>query len=316
MRYRPELKVVDCTIRDGGLTNDSHFDLETVRAVYQAACGAGVDYVELGYRNCKKQFSPEQYGKWRFCDESDLRAATDGIDPKSTKIAVMQDAHKANAADILPFEESVVDLIRVATYVKDIDKAVFLANSATGKGYDCTINIMAISHEGPPTLDMALQQIEEDTQVKAVYIVDSFGALYSAEVHFLVEKFQMYLKTKEVGFHGHNSLQLAFSNTIDAIVKGVNWVDGTFMGLGRGPGNCPLELLLGFVTNPRFEVLPALKVITEHIAPLREQIAWGYQIPYMLSGQFDKHPLQAMQWMAGPEKDDFVKFYQQLTYEG
>ena len=151
--YRPQIRVVDCTIRDGGLTNDSHFSLETVRAVYAAVCASGVDYVELGYRNSKEMFDPAEFGPWRFCDEDMLRQATDGIDPRSTKLSVMQDAHKAVPEDVLPADESVVDMIRVATYVKDVDKAIRLAQNATEKGYECTINIMAISHEGSPFLD-------------------------------------------------------------------------------------------------------------------------------------------------------------------
>ncbi|MCD6364842.1 MAG: nucleoid-structuring protein H-NS, partial [Planctomycetes bacterium] len=99
--YRPEIKVVDCTIRDGGLTNNSNFTHETVRAVYKAICASGVDYVELGYRNGKRMFSTDEYGPWRFCDEEHLRSVVDGIDPKTTKIAIMQDAHKADAEDIL-----------------------------------------------------------------------------------------------------------------------------------------------------------------------------------------------------------------------
>ena len=194
--FRPEIKVVDCTIRDGGLTNDSHFTLETVRAAYKAACDAGVDYVELGYRNSKKMFPPSEYGLWRFCDEENLLRAVDGIDRRGTKLAVMQDAHKADPDDVLPRDKSVVDMIRVTTYVKDVDKAIRLANNATDKGYECTVNIMAISKEGGPFLDEALQQLEAETKALAVYVVDSYGALYSEEVHFLVEKFQMYLKTK------------------------------------------------------------------------------------------------------------------------
>ena len=130
--YRPEIKVVDCTIRDGGLINDSKFDLDIVRTVYKTACDAGLDYVELGYRNSDKMFSREKFGPWRFCDEKDLRAATEGIDKKDTKVAVMQDAHKAFAEDVLPAEESVIDMIRVATYVKDVDKAIALAAKFVG----------------------------------------------------------------------------------------------------------------------------------------------------------------------------------------
>ena len=313
--FRPEIMVFDCTIRDGGLANDSHSTLETVRAVYEAVCRSGVDYVELGYRNSKEMFSPSEFGPWRFCDEDDLAKVTEGIDPGNTKIAVMQDAHKACAEDVLPTDESAVDMIRVATYVKDVDKAINLANNATDKGYDCTLNIMAISHAGGPLLDEALQQIEEETSAKAVYIVDSFGALYSEEVHFLVERFQMFIKTKEVGVHFHNHQQLAFANTIEGVIKGANFLDGTLYGLGRAAGNCPLELLFGFLKNPKFNIVPLLKVIGEKILPLREGIDWGYHIPYMLSGVLNIHPRDAMNWMNGPNKDDLVAFYKDVSDE-
>ena len=313
--YRPEIKVVDCTIRDGGLMNDSQFPLETVRAVYKAVCEAGVDYVELGYRNSKEMFSPDEFGPWRFCDEDQLRRAVDGIDGYNTKVAIMQDAHKAIAEDILPAEESVVSLIRIATYVKDVDKAIHLANNATEKGYDCTVNIMAISREGPPFLDEALQQIEEETKALAVYVVDSYGALYSEEVHYLVERYQMYVKTKEVGGHFHNAQQLAFGNTIESIIKGANYVDGTLLGLGRGAGNCPLELLLGFLKNPKFEIRPLLEAIQKVILPLQETLTWGYHIPYMVSGMLNQHPREAMAWIAGENPHDFVGFFRRVTEE-
>ncbi len=313
--FRPEIKVVDCTIRDGGLANNSNFSLETVHGVYEALCASGVDYVELGYRNSKKMFSTDEFGPWRFCDEADLRKVVEGVDPGTTKICVMQDAHKAEAEDVLPSSESVVDMIRVATYVKDVDKAIHLANNATEKGYDCTINIMAISHEGPPFLDEALQQMEEETSAKAVYVVDSFGALYSEEVDYLIERYRMYIKTKEIGVHFHNNQQLAFANTIEGIIKGANYVDGTLYGLGRAAGNCPLELLLGFLKNPKFNIVPVLDAVAKVILPLKKEIEWGYHIPYMLTGILDQHPQEAMEWMDGPDKDNFVEFYQQITEE-
>ena len=310
--YRPELTVLDCTIRDGGLMNNSKFPPEMVRAVYEAICASGIDYVELGYRNSKKLLSPGEFGPWRFCDEDNLRAVTEGIDPRGTKLAVMMDAHKSCADDILPRDQSVVDMIRVATYVKDVDKAIFICRAATDLGYEATINIMAISQEGGPHLREALQQIEEETKARAVYVVDSYGALYSEEVHFLVETYQMCIKTKEIGVHMHNSQQLAFANTIEGIIKGANFVDGTLFGLGRGAGNCPTELLLGVLKNPKFELLPLIKAISEHILPLRGQIDWGYHLPYMLTGMRNLHPQAAIEWMASDKKDDLVGFYKVL----
>jgi 4-hydroxy 2-oxovalerate aldolase len=311
--FRPEIKVVDCTIRDGGLANDSQFELKTVQAVYAAICASGVDYVELGYRNSKDLFPPTEFGAWRFCDEDMLRKVTEGVDANGTKIAVMQDAHKAVAEDVLPADESVVDMIRVATYVKDVDKAIHLARNAHDKGYECCINIMAISIEGSQFLDEALQQIEEETDALAVYVVDSFGALYSEEIDYYVEKYQKYLKTKEVGVHCHNNQQLAFANTIQGIIKNANYVDGTLYGLGRAAGNCPLELLISFLKNPKFNILPIVKVISETILPLQKEIEWGYHIPYMLTGILNQHPLAAMKWMKTDQRDEFVDLYNELT---
>jgi 4-hydroxy 2-oxovalerate aldolase len=314
--FRPEIKVIDCTIRDGGLTNNSHFTLDTVRAVYRAICEAGVDYVELGYRNNRKMLGGgEEFGVWRFCDEKHLRNVTEGISPGGTKISLMMDSHKASTDDLLPKSESVADMIRVATYVKDVDKAIHLANDAHAKGYETAINIMAISHEGGPLLDEALQQIEAETKVKAVYVVDSFGALYSEEVHYLVERFRMYIKTKEIGVHFHNNQQLGFANTIEGIIKGANYLDATLYGLGRAAGNCPLELLLGFLKNPKFRLLPILEVIGRFIMPLRNEIDWGYSIPHMLTGVLDRHPESAIRWMGGKNPHDYAEFYKRLTEE-
>ena len=314
--YRPEIRVVDCTIRDGGLTNDSFFEADIVRAVYKAACTAGIDYVELGYRNNREMLAPDEFGPYRFCDEETLKAATDGIEPtKGTKLAVMMDAHKSSPDDVPPKSESVIDMIRVATYVKHVDRAIALSNCATEQGFETTINIMAISQEGAPFLDEALQQIEAETAALAVYVVDSYGALYSEEVHFLVEKYQMYVKTKEIGVHMHNNQQLAFANTIEGIIKGANFLDGTLYGLGRGAGNCPTELLVGFLKNPKFDLVPLLDVVSEHILPLTKTIEWGYRVPYMLTGIRDLHPREAIRWMAGPEKDDFVNFYKRLEID-
>ena len=316
--YRPQIKVCDCTIRDGGLMNNSHFSLKDVQSIYRALTEAGVDIIELGYRNSKTFFSPDKYGAWRFCDEKMLKQAADGVQ-KTAKIAIMQDAHKAHAEDIQPKSESIVDLIRVATYVKDIDKAIKLANNATDKGYEATINIMAISHVLERDLDEALQQIEEETSIVACYIVDSFGALYSEDIDYLVHKFQRYLRTKEIGIHCHNQMQLAFANTIEGIIKNVNYLDGTLYGLGRAAGNCPLELLMGFLKNPKFDIRPILSIIENTVLPMRSSMEWGYTIPYMLSGMLNMHPQDSMdllerskQAATGDPTTAFVTFYEKM----
>jgi len=310
--YRPEIKVLDCTIRDGGLANDSHFPLEVVRAVYKACCDSGIDYVELGYRNSKEMFDPKAFGPWRFCDEKDLRAATDGIANSGTKICVMMDAHKSDPADILPCEESVVDTIRIATYVKDIDKAIAIENVAHDRGYETTINVMAISIETDWELDPALEQVEKETHVVACYVVDSFGGLYSEQVDYLVEKYQRLMPSREVGIHMHNNQQLAFANTIEGIIKEANYLDGTIYGLGRASGNCPLELLLGFLKNPKFDLRPVLDCVAQVIRPMEKDLDWGYMVPYMITGVLNQHPRSAMAALKSDARDDYRTFYDKM----
>lgn len=319
--FRPEIKVCDCTIRDGGLMNSSNFSLETVRNVYKAACASGIDYVELGYRNSRDMFDPAEFGPWRFCDESMLRQVIEGVEKNhGTKIAIMQDAHKAVAEDVLPREESVIDMIRVATYVKDVDKAIFLANSAHEKGYETAINIMSVSNVNERELDEALAQIEAETQVKVVYIVDSFGAMYSEDVEYMINKFRSILKTKEIGIHCHNQQQLGYANTIEAIIRNVNYVDSTLYGFGRAAGNCPTELLIGFLKNPKYNIRPILEVIGTDIMPIRETMHWGYSIPYMIAGMLNLHPQEAMNMMK-LEQDDhadkfkYAQFYDKMVEE-
>ncbi len=309
--FREEIKVLDCTIRDGGLINKHDFDHRLVREVYRAISEAGVDYIEIGYKNSRKFFSPEDYGPWKFCDDDDIRRVIEGIESK-TKISVMVDVGRVNLDDVKPADESPVDVIRTASYVKDIDKAIYMTNHFAEKGYETAINIMAISRDRGPELDEALHQIEGEAKVDVVNIVDSFGALYQENIEDLVKRFKSIVKTKGIGFHGHNPQQLAFSNTIEAIIHDANYLDATVFGIGRGAGNCPLELLLGFLKNPKYDIRPILDLISKEFIPLREKIEWGYIIPYAVSGMLNVHPKAAMALRDSEEKENYKDFYNSL----
>ena len=313
--YREKIKVLDCTIRDGGLINNHHFDHAFVREVYKAVSMAGVDYMEIGYKNSRELFSPKEYGPWKFCDDEDIQKITEGIE-STTKISVMVDIGRVNVEDVKPKSESPVSLIRVASYVKDIDKAIWMVNHFNEKGYETTINIMAISRDQGPELDEALHQIEGESSADAIYIVDSFGALYQEPVEHLVKHFKSILKTREVGFHGHNNQQLAFGNTIEAIIHGANYLDATVYGIGRAAGNCTLELLIGFLKNPKYDIRPILDLISGQFISLREKIEWGYIIPFAIAGIMNEHPKAAMTLRKSENKENYREFYESFTNMG
>jgi len=158
--YREQIKVLDCTIRDGGLINNHYFTDDFVRAVYHALSKSGVDYMEFGYRSSRELFPPEDYGAWKYCDDDNIRKVIDGI--------------------------------------------------------------------------------------------------------------------------------------------------------GRGPGNCCLELLVGFLKNPKFNLTPILKVIQDYMIPMRKEIEWGYIIPYLITGILNEHPRSAIAYRKTDDRDKYAKFYEKM----
>ena len=314
--YRPELKVLDCTVRDGGLMNDHMFDDGLVRAVYDACVAAGIDYMEIGYKNSKRLFTPNKFGAWKHCSEEDIRRIV-GDNDTPLKLSAMADAEKSDYhEDILPKEQSVLDVIRVATYVHQIPTAVDMIKDAHDKGYEVTCNLMAVSAVQEPDLDQALEVIAE-TPASTIVVVDSWGSLYAEQIELLVKKYQKAIEGsgREIGIHAHNNQQLAFANTIEAIIHGANRADASMAGIGRGAGNCPMELLLGFLRNPKFKIRPILKLLQDHFVPLREKLEWGPLVPYNITGQLNQHPRAAMKLRAGPDKDNYVDFYEACITE-
>ncbi|MFA5094741.1 MAG: aldolase catalytic domain-containing protein [Candidatus Omnitrophota bacterium] len=313
--FREKIKVLDCTIRDGGLINKHDFDFKFVRAVYKALSESKIDYMEIGYKNSKKLFSEKEYGQWKFCDDDVINKVIEGIE-SDTKVSVMVDVDRVDIDDIKPRKESPVSMVRVACYVKDIDKAIYLANVFADKGYETTINIMAISRAPDNELTEAFHQLEEECKAGVIYLVDSNGALYQETTELLVKKAKGIIKTKEIGMHAHNNQQLAFANTIEAVIHNANYIDGTVYGLGRAAGNCPLELILGFLKNPKFDIRPVLELISKELIPLREKMEWGYIIPYAITGILDEHPRAAMALRNSEKKDDYREFYESLMGHG
>lgn len=312
--FRPDIKVLDCTIRDGGLMNNHRFSHDLVRAVYQACVAAGVDYIEMGYKNSKKDFPKASFGPWKHCDEDDIRAII-GEDKADIKIAVMADAEKSDyRTDILPKDESPIDMIRVATYIHQIPIAIEMIRDAHEKGYETTCNLMAVSKIPEAEIDHAIQAIAQ-SPVDVIYVVDSNGALYPEQIRSLSTRYYEIAKQcgKAIGIHAHNNQALAFANTTEALIFGASNADGSIAGLGRGAGNCQMELLISFLRNPKFNLRPLIEVIGKWVEPLRKELKWGFDIPYMITGKLNEHPRAAMKLMESTDDPDYLKFYDEMT---
>ena len=311
--FRPDIKVVDCTLRDGGLVNNFEFTDEFVKDLYRANIKAGIDYMEFGYKASKDIFSKEEYGKWKFCDEDDIRAIV-GNNDFDLKISVMTDVGRTDFKnDILKKEDSVIDMVRTATYIHQIPAAIEMIQNAHEKGYDTTVNIMAISKVREEELDNGLEILAE-CDVDVIYLVDSFGAFYPEQLRRLTDKYMNIAEKhgKKIGIHAHNNQQLAFANTIEALSNGASLLDATVSGMGRGAGNCYMESLLAFLRNPKYNLVPIMDFVQKYIrAEMDKGNIWGYNIPYLLTGIMNSHPSSAIRFTK-EGRDDYSRFYQEL----
>ena len=311
--YRPDIKVLDCTLRDGGLVNNFAFSDEFVRDLYLANIKAGVDYMEFGYKASKEIFDPDKFGKWKFCNEKDIRNIV-GDNKTDMKISVMADVGRTDyKKDILNKKDSVIDLVRVATYINTIPAAIEMLEDAKKKGYETTVNIMAVSKVGEEDLETGLELLAQSS-VDVIYLVDSFGAFYPEQIERLSDKYLNIAAkyNKKVGIHAHNNQQLACANTIEALSMGVSYLDATVSGMGRGAGNCYMELLLSFLRNPKYNKLAVMSFVEKHMLKLKKEgVVWGYDIPYLLTGTLNSHPSSAINFIK-ENRTDYAMFYQEL----
>ena len=311
--FRRDIKILDATIRDGGIVNNFAFTDEFVRKLYEANVKAGVDYMEFGYKADPDMFSVDDYGKWKFSKDEDIRKIV-GDNNTDLKISIMADAGRTNfKRDILSRSESPIDMIRVATYIYQLPLAVEMIEDAHAKGYETCVNIMAISKVQEDELLKGLEIICK-TDVDVIYLVDSFGVLFPEQALRLTQLYKSIADNygKKIGVHTHNNQQLAFANTIESMRAGASFLDGTVSGMGRGAGNCHMESLLSLLRNPKYRISPILDFSAAEMPKIKETGAtWGFDIPYMLTGALNIHPSSAIKFIKDG-RTDYSEFYKEL----
>lgn len=314
MGVRESIRVIDATLRDGGIVNDFKFTDEFVKELYKTNIEAGVDYMEVGYKASKKLFDQSKFGKWKFSDDEDIFKVIGDNAEKKVKLAVMADVGRCDfKEDIRPRSESAIDLIRVACYVHQIPGALEIIEDAKKKGYEVSCNIMAISTAQEGDIKVALDMIGQ-SPVDCIYIVDSYGSIFPEQMQRICALYKEYADkyNKQLGIHAHNNQQLAFANTIEACGDGVDWLDATYSGMGRGAGNCFMENLLAFLKNPKYKFYETLKFIEKYMLQLKKDgVVWGYDVPYLVTGYLNQHPRAAMAF-SKEKRLDYSKFYDEV----
>ncbi len=288
------MKILDCTLRDGGYYTNWDFNTKLVDVYIDSMNRLPIDYLEVGYRNNP---SKEYLGKFGYTPVSVLKNLKDKC---TKKIAVMLNEKSTSTADLnnlLNPIKGLADMIRIAIDPKNIDRAVILANAVKAMGFEVGFNVMYMSKWAD--MDGFLPKLKAINGIADLFcMVDSFGGVTPEEVKKILAEVCKYTNVP-VGFHGHDNLQLGLINTVTAINHGVDFVDATITGMGRGAGNLKMELLLTYLNkhnglNVDFNVLG--DVITA-FTPLLEKYNWGTNLPYMLSGANNIPQKEVMDWV-------------------
>ncbi len=284
-RDRKMIKLLDCTLRDGGYYTQWDFETSLIDQYSHLMAKLPIEYIEIGYRSIEKD---DYFGEFYYSPLDTINRIRSKLDP-SQKIALLLNAKDCIGIDISNLMSQcieLVDLVRIATDPEKIEDSLELAKALKSLGFDVAINIMYISKINEDH-DIYKNIGDIESYVDYLYLVDSYGSVYPDDLEKIIKLFQKNCDVK-LGFHGHNNLELAFVNSLRAVECEVEMIDSTILGMGRGAGNLKIELLLTHLKakNALDVDLNVLGQLIELFSPLMDNYKWGTNLPYMVSGSY------------------------------
>ncbi|MFN3840954.1 MAG: aldolase catalytic domain-containing protein, partial [Cyclobacteriaceae bacterium] len=289
-----QVKILDCTFRDGGYYTNWDFEPKLVDVYIQSLNSLPIDYIEIGYRSTPKK---EYLGEYFYCPSYLLEYFHHKA---KNKIAVMLNEKDTKPGDVqilLDPCKGLVNMVRLAVDPQNLHRAIKLATEIRKLGFEIGFNVMYMSkwkHMANFLNDVKYV----DEVADYFYLVDSYGGVYPEDVKETIELVSS-LTTCKLGFHGHNNLELALINSLTALDSGAEIIDSTVLGMGRGPGNLKTELLLS-VLNVKSGLdvdFNALSNVLDGFQELHENHQWGTNLPYMVSGSNSLPQKDVMEWV-------------------
>lgn len=290
------MKILDCTLRDGGYYTNWDFNKNVVETYCKAMENLPIDYIEIGYRSIPLD---GYLGKYFYCPLDVIEWLKEMMPSKKLVVILNEkDIRPEHVEKLLIPCLEYISLVRIAIDPENFKRAILLAKSVKKLGFEVAFNVMYMSSwkENNDFLN-DLDKIEGF--VDFFYMVDSYGGILQKDVIELAKMIK--LKTKvPLGFHGHNNLEMALANTITAIDNGCEIIDATITGMGRGAGNLKTELLLTYLNSHAslsFDYNTLTSTVTD-FEKLKATYQWGTSLPYMFSGANSLPQKKVMEWVS------------------
>lgn len=290
------IRVLDVTLRDGGIVNDFQFGEENMKLILHAIEDSGVDFIELGY--IEKNTGTER-GRSQFINEKVIPQYFLIEKKQGVTYSAMFDYGKFDVEKLGDRVDSGIDAIRFAFHKRNFHDVKPIYEAIIEKGYDTYMQPMVTLHYTDSELE-ELVEMANSLHIKGVYFVDTFGQMQQPDIMRLTEFFDSRLHPDlALGFHSHNNIQMAYANSIAFLqypTERDKMIDSSIMGMGRGAGNLNTELILTYLNQyygTHYNNLPLLKIMDTVLSKIKAEYPWGYSVEYYLSSANDCSPIYA-----------------------
>lgn len=286
------IKILDCTLRDGGYNNNWEFGAENIKKIYNGLIESQVDIIECGFitQNIKYEADKTLYDT--------VNRVTEFYYPymDNSSSVCMINYGEFDITNLSNHKDGDIDGIRLAFHKKDMVPALEYCKRIIEKGYKLFIQPMVcMSYSDAEFIELI--NLSNEIKPFAFYIVDSFGVMKKNDlVRFFLLVDHNLDKSISIGFHSHNNLQLSYSHA-QTLLEINNQrdiiIDSSVMGMGRGAGNLNTELFTQHLNEKlltSYKTDPLLKIVDEILAPIYYHNFWGYSLPHYLSAVHNCHP--------------------------
>lgn len=288
-----EIKLLDCTLRDGGYINDWEFGHDNIVAIFERLISAKLDIVEIGFLDERRSYD---YERSILPDTYSVERTYGGLERGQSMIVGMIDYGTCGIEHVQPCEESYLDGIRVIFKKEKMNEAIAFCRQIKQKGYKVFAQAVSITSYSVPEFGKLIELVNE-LHPYAFSIVDTYGLLHKKQLeHYFVMADNLLNPEVGLGYHAHNNFQLAYSNCIDVLENKIDRmliIDGTLYGMGKAAGNAPIELLSMYMNenNSKFYCThQLLEAIDVTILDIYQKFPWGYKFKFFLSASNDCHP--------------------------
>jgi 4-hydroxy 2-oxovalerate aldolase len=303
------LKLIDCTLRDGGYYNNWKFDSSFINKYLSSIIKSNIDIVEIGFRfiSPNNDFGDLAYSTDKYLSQFSVAGEIDFAVMINAKDFIYSDLGVESALH-LSFNnksKSIVDIVRIATHVNDIDECKLIANVLRKLGYRVFLNLMQIDSIKLNVLSDAANKIKKWNSIEVLYFADSFGNLDAYSIDNIVKTIKS-IWDGDMGIHAHDNKGHALINSLSAIDSGVNYVDATILGMGRGAGNTKMENLLVEISDKgvgEYNPDAIFPLVLKEFAQLQAQYKWGSSIYYYLSAVHGVHPTYIQEMLSDGRYD-------------